>query len=218
MRSLFPDLSGRWTEVNLDTEAKYMFPSNVYRGHNPLLDPSVCKNFVEDFHKRNDADFSYGGYLEDRSNLWRGHYQEKTGAFTHLGVDFNVPAGTRVAAPRESEVVYSFADPDRDVGWGGIVVMRTYDTKDHYLLGHMRKDGLPQVGSKVPRGVTIGYVANYPENGNWYPHLHMQGLSKKLLFTLEMDFRSVDGYSAWRGDLSELYPDPMLLLKKDGKF
>lgn len=211
MRGIFPDLKGRLGYVNLNVESRKMFDAKVYREYNPLLDPSVCEKFVTDIHRREEMDFSYGGYLEDRSHLWRGHYQEKTGAFTHLGVDFNVPVNTAVSVPVPSEVVYTLKDGDEDGGWGGMVVLKTKVVGVHYLFAHLRRETLPSVGSVLPRGSMAGLVAGYPENGNWYPHLHMQVLSPKALAINGLDFRKIDGYAKWSPNLEELYPNPMSL-------
>jgi hypothetical protein len=64
---------------------------------NPLLDPRVSQFMVDEFHRARGVDGSYGSYIEDRRYLLRGSYLSATGAYLHLGVDFNVPQGTRVA-------------------------------------------------------------------------------------------------------------------------
>ena len=91
---------------------------------NPLLDPRICQRMVEEFHAARGVDWSYGGYLEDRRHLWRGSYLEAKGAFVHLGVDFNVPQGTRVAVVEDSVVMLVDDDGDFDGGWGPRVFLK----------------------------------------------------------------------------------------------
>ena len=104
---LFPELIGkRSTLIDLNLEAKKWLASRSTESVNPLLDPTICQNFVVECHQKLGIDFSYGGWLEDRSTLWRGSYLDQKRKYIHLGVDFNVPAGTQVAIERAATVIY----------------------------------------------------------------------------------------------------------------
>ena len=72
---------------------------------------------------RAGAEFSWGGWLEDRAHLWRGSYLPPGGA-VHIGIDINAPAGTRVLSPLEGEVVHAVPDSELGGGWGGWLVLR----------------------------------------------------------------------------------------------
>ena len=103
---IFPDLlNAKWEEVNLDAHAQ----EEIRDEKNPLLDPVACDSWVTGIAKRYGADYTYGGYLEDRAYLWRGHYLPK-GPQEHLGIDYNVPAGTKVALLQDAEVFHIARD------------------------------------------------------------------------------------------------------------
>src|SRR5438105_1028701 len=101
----------RWREAHPSILAKYE--------KNPLYtSPEICQQMIDEMHERLKVMWSYGGWQENRSTLWKDSYMEKEQRFTHLGVDFNVPAGTEVMAPRRMEIVWQDAGDDFDGGWG----------------------------------------------------------------------------------------------------
>ena len=111
---IFPALAGRrWVGADLDAIARVDFPATDYG--NPLNDPWFCDRWVCEVATRLGADHSWGGWLEDRAHLWRGHYLPE-GCAIHLGIDLNVPAGTTVLAPVSGEVMH--AVPCRALGGG----------------------------------------------------------------------------------------------------
>ncbi len=71
---LFPALRGKnFGYIHLNTEARHWLCEQKYAEQlNPLLDPEICSRFIQDTHVKYGLDFSYGGWLEDRSDLWRG--------------------------------------------------------------------------------------------------------------------------------------------------
>ena len=70
---IFPALAGRrWVGANLDAIARIDFPATDHG--NPLNDPWFCDHWVGEVATRLGADHSWGGWLEDRAHLWRGHY------------------------------------------------------------------------------------------------------------------------------------------------
>ena len=70
-----------------------------------------------------------------------------------------------------------------------------------------------KIGSKVKRGEIIAEVANYPENGNWAPHLHFQIMLSMLNF--KVDYPGVC-YSKQEDVWEDICPDPNILFKKIG--
>ena len=72
-----------------------------------------------------------------------------------------------------------------------------------------------KIGSKVKKGEIIAEVANYPENGNWAPHLHFQIMLSMLNF--KVDFPGVC-YSKQEDVWKDICPDPNILFKNKGLF
>src|SRR3954470_6119082 len=48
---------------------------------------------------------TYGGYGEDRRNIWDKTYLKETKQFIHLGVDIQMPKGTEVIAPFDAQLI-----------------------------------------------------------------------------------------------------------------
>lgn len=201
---LFPELEDSWKYLNLGELAKEVVSDN-----NPLLNPENCAIWVEEVHVKNNTKYSYGGYLEDRSILWKGHYH-KPGHAIHLGIDYNVPAGTLVHMPCDGLLIYSNLDEDQNGGWGGKLIFDTEDKNCPFLiLGHL--SDIPTIGKIFKKGDVVGKIANYPYNGNWFPHLHVQTAS---CFKINgVDVTSVDGYSNLYEGIEKDFPNPELLYK-----
>ena len=219
--SLFPWLGGTsFREVNLDEEAmrwRVRYPERFAGGANPLLDPAICQTLLDDLHARLRVEWSYGGYLEDRRHLWQGSYLEGTGNFVHLGIDFHVPQGTPVAAPRAARVFLVDDDGDRDGGWGLRVFLKLDgEPPDDPLLifAHLQGAGM-MPGTRLPRGTVFAEVGGPPDNGNWAPHLHVQTIpSDRLVEVLIEQFAELDGYgpAARVENLRVSFPDPLPLI------
>ena len=202
IRRLFPGLEGDWSKLNVDDIAVdackllNIGPNDP----NPFLDPETVDNWMGFVHKLLRCDYSYGGYLEDRSTLWRGDYQ-KPGELIHLGVDFNVSEGVVVTMPTWGKLVHSFNDPDQNGGWGGKLI---FECKQGYLLfGHL-KDIPNDIGTKYSPGHKIGVVAEAECNGGWGPHLHLQ-----LMREFNPD---VDGYGPYYEGIQKDFFDPLEFL------
>ncbi len=191
---LFPTLSGStWEHVDLDAEARAAFGVT---GTNPLLDPDACAAFVDRIARRLGCDHTYGGYLEDRSTLWRGHYH-RPGHTLHLGVDYNVPAGTPVAAAADATIVRVARDPDGDGGWGGVVFARLdipYRSATHVVYGHLAHRGLPSEGDRMRGGMPFATIGVAAENGGWFPHLHVQCFTDAVAASHGHALEAMDGY------------------------
>lgn len=86
---IFPTLAGKkFGYVSLNTEAlNYVSTSYDFSLENEFLNPELCQQMVESVHKKYGVDFSYGGWMEDRSFLWRKSYLETRQTFIHLGSD-----------------------------------------------------------------------------------------------------------------------------------
>lgn len=223
---LFPTLaSAKFAEVDLNREAEAWIAAyeRVHgRGpRSPLLDPTRCQQFVDGLHARLGVAWSFGGYLEDRSRLWRGNYLEQRGGFIHLGVDFHVPQGTPFVTQCAAAVVLVDDDGDLDGGWGQRIFLKPdlpseSDTWPAVVLiyAHLQNIAV-QPGSRVPAGTVLAEVGGPPHNGNWAPHLHIQALRYDAFARiLTEDFDNLDGYGHPDdlAELAELFPNPMSLV------
>lgn len=212
---LFPDLRhAQYGYVNLNTAAeKWFLRENISQTEiNPLLDPVVCEELIQRIHQERGLDFSYGGWLEDRRALWRGSYLDAQKLFIHLGVDFNVPAGTRVAADTDAEVIRIDSDVPEEGGWGTRIILKPVQGSEVLIYAHLDPNVACSVGDYLKIGDVFANVGRAPQNGGWFPHLHVQcvdaGHFEKLLI---QDLKDLDGYGNENNlfQLSRNFRDPL---------
>jgi hypothetical protein len=194
---LFPSLQNfDWGTINLNECAKII--SKIAPSDEPFLDPKKQIALIELIHSIKEVDCTHGGYLEDRSDLWKGHYHEP-GATWHLGIDYNVPENTSVYLPVKATLIHSVIDKDQYGGWGGKMIFQA-ENGIYFILGHLKN----MMERKVYNpGIYVGEIAGPECNGNWYPHLHVQCMRK-----LDLD---VDGYSKMYDEIKEDFPNPELV-------
>jgi len=212
--SIFPELAGRrWAGAGLDALARAQFPDT--RRGNPLNEPWICDAWVRSVADRSGADHTWGGWMEDRAHLWRGHYLPP-GCSIHLGIDLNVPAGTLVLTPLAGEVLHAVPCRALGGGWGGWFVLRAEAPRhgaDYLLFGHLAHARLPRPGTRLAAGSPVGRVGMPQENGGWFPHLHLQSLSAEAWRQVQRDpDELLDGYGYPQPGLARLFPDPAPLL------
>lgn len=188
----------------------------VRHGQNPLLDPTLCQEMVEREHEELGLAFSYGGWLEDRSTLWRGSYLDKNRAYLHLGVDFNAPIGTMISASHTMTVVDISDDHPDPHGWGRRIIAELVDEPVTLVYGHV--DNITcEVGEEVRAGALFADIAPPSHNGGWYPHLHVQAITREAWerhYKLH-PLHSLDGYGCLtdRADWARTFPDPMRYIR-----
>lgn len=209
---LFPDLSKqRFGYLNLNEAAqRWVSQHNISANdRNPLLDPNVCQTMVDEVHRERGLDFSYGGWMEDRRDLWRGSYLDTHQTYIHLGVDFNVPAGTHVAAEYTAEVIRIDSDIPEEGGWGTRVILQPITnlketSSDVLIYAHLDPEINCRIGDQLKRGDVFANVGQAPDNGGWFSHLHVQCVEIALFEQLlKNDLRDLDGYGAEK-DIHEL--------------
>lgn len=198
---LFPQLvKSKWGKIDINDIAidlnKLLAPMLKMLGKNPFLDPYVCEQWKEFIHKIKEIDYSWGGYLEDRSTIWKGHYHAE-GVTTHVGVDYYVPTGTEVHLPVDAVLMDCAYDPDPCGGWGGKLIFT--HNNGHFLLGHL-KEIVAEPGKRYKAGDVIGVVAEPEKNGGWSPHLHVQCMREYN--------PDVDGYLSNYSGIEKDYPNP----------
>lgn len=211
--TIFPELLGaKWGQANLGKLAENSFPDTDSR--NLLLNAYFCDQWVLQVARNLKVDFTWGGHFENRKHLWRGYYKNAQ-KVTHLGVDYNVPAGTKVAAPRKCTVVDSWADTSINNGWGGRLILQLdepWENAPYLVLGHLAHANLPQVGQVFEAGEIITVTGEPYENGGWFPHLHVQCVNEDFYQAHKSDLTLLDGYYLVEGKPYDFAPDPSLLV------
>lgn len=212
---LFPELAGkRFGYLNLNEESRRWLTRNKIKSKdpNPLLDPAVSDRMVREAHQVLDLDWSYGGWMEDRSDKLRGAYVEATGNFLHLGVDFNVPAGTKVASDDLRLVLRVIPDVPEPGGWGTRVILKSFVKDEVIVYGHLAPNVRCHEGQTVDLNEVFATVGDSAQNGGWFPHLHVQCIEgpyyRAQLNEGELEF---DGYGHPndRMRLAKIFGDPM---------
>lgn len=210
------DLARREAERNPAPEAQALRDAPV----GPLLEPAVGQSWLDRWLAELGADCAWGGYLEDRWDLWRGSYLNPPGAasgrFTtavHLGVDYFVPAGSVVRLPRDGVLLATQYD-DTPGGWGGRVVVRVPTERGDLFvtLAHLERPWLV-VGSERRAGEAVGIVGTPAANGGWLAHLHVQ--VDRRFFLDEDGYRTGVWAEPGSRDLAilrERFPDPEAVL------
>ncbi len=159
-----------------------------------------------------------GGYLEPRPIYTSTAYDKignkgRESRTIHLGTDFWLPEKTPVHALFKGEVVMATNDAG-DKEYGGLVVLKHQEESLDFftLYGHLSVASATKyaVGDCIEKGEKIAELGNYPENGNWVPHLHFQILLS--LFDYKNDFPGVTYFSqlaVWKS----VCPNPNLLFQ-----
>ena len=196
--------------------------SSPFVGHqNDFNNLDLFQFKIEQLQKEVPTKILAGGYLEPR-NLYTSTEYDTIGNYgnqsrtIHIGVDFWLPENTPVHALFDGEVVIV----ENDIGdkeYGGLVVLK-HQQKDfcfYTLYGHNTAQSVlkHKLGAIVKKGAQVAALANYPENGNWAPHLHFE-ITLSLL-DYKTDFPGVAYFNqidVWKS----LCPDPNLLFKIDG--
>lgn len=195
-----------WRQLSLNEYADADFGAWMGKRQpkaNPLLDPAFCGDWVTQLAKRKSVDYTWGGYMENRSTLWRGHYM-KRGHFTHYGVDLNVPQGVEIYCPRPFAIHEVYHRADQCGGWGCRVVVET--NRGLVVFAHLDLTEPLHPGRSYPSGYRLGIVAGPGFNGGWYPHLHLQGLRSLDLLD------GLDGYGKRYRGMEKDYPNPIDIL------
>ncbi|MGI9531110.1 aminotransferase class III-fold pyridoxal phosphate-dependent enzyme [Lutimonas sp.] len=214
-------------------ELSQMFPS---RNSNDCrhVDLSVSSTWLGHLEEFSDFDFFEfkinklqqehpdkiiaGGYLEPRLVYTTEAYmkmgnERPESRTVHLGVDFWLPAGTPVHSFLDGEVLLAVND-EGDKEYGGLIILK-HKLKEltfYTLYGHLSVESAlaRKQGDIVKPGDYLASLGDYPENGNWPPHLHFEILLSMLDF--EKDFPGVAYHSevdVWKS----LCPDPNAFFK-----
>ena len=217
----FPELAGKkFGYMNLNLEAKEWSASrDSSHEKKNLLDPDVCQEMVEDTRRKHSVDFSYGGWMEDRSFLWHGSYLDSESKYMHLGIDINVPAGTTVLADFGATVIKVDDDYLDDGGWGPRLILKHATEPLYFIYAHLAETSY-QAGDTIKKGDALAKIGQPPFNGNWFPHLHVQCISADYFEELEKNnaWQELDGYGTEADKALNMarFPDPTHHLSLDG--
>lgn len=213
LKRLFPTIAKKEV-VNLDLSV-----SSTWLGHQSEFNNLDLFQFkIDQLQKEHPKKIIAGGYLEPRplytsdSYDKRGNYGKESRT-VHLGVDFWLPANTPVHALFDGEVVVAVNDAGEKEYGGLIIIKHQVNNFTFYTLyGHNTVESVLKFkpGSLIRKGDKICELANYPENGNWAPHLHFQIMLSLLGY--KDDFPGVT-YPSQVKIWKDICPDPNLLFK-----
>jgi murein DD-endopeptidase MepM/ murein hydrolase activator NlpD len=159
--------------------------------------------------------WGFAAYLEPRDSLLAYYPQmvaEKR--FTHLGLDVIVPRGVPLHAPLDATVEQTGYEAG-DGNYGGFVLLKheaPWFETFYSFYGHLCRTRLPREGRTLTAGEPFAEIGDYHENGNWFPHTHIQVITEK---GRAMGYVS-KGYCA-REDLAsmnDLCPSPIPLFRR----
>ena len=213
--SILPDFARQSAAlINLDDQASAYLAVNPAT-KSPFLAPDFLHDFLEVFHRHAGVAYSWGGYLEDRRNLWKGSYLDDHAA-VHLGIDVNVPAGSRISVAYACHVERIVHDPDQNGGWGSVIMFaldQPVGQISHFLYAHFGRNGIQvQEGQNLKAGDIAGILGKPHENGGWYEHLHVQAMTAQAWNRLRGDLAKFDGYGSSKNAHPD-FPDPAPILR-----
>ncbi|KAA0990523.1 peptidoglycan DD-metalloendopeptidase family protein [Dyadobacter aurulentus] len=181
-----------------------------------LSETGEFSSFVFDELLQKNAYTGIGGYGEDRIIYrHRKHFggDSVNARSIHLGTDIWIDAGEAVFAPLAGKV-HSFAFNDNYGDYGPTIVLahELADIKFYTLYGHLSLSSLEGMiaGKSIEAGEHFAFIGNYPENGDWPPHLHFQIIAD--MGNYQGDFPGVSSIQDKLHYLS-LCPDPNLILR-----
>lgn len=168
--------------------------------------------------RRDGAEVGVGRY--DEARCWYGGElfaapsdQAPRRRTVHLGIDLFLPAGAPVFAPLKGRIVGSAVNAGR-LDYGPTLVLEHEPApgiRFFTLYGHLDAASIQawSVGDTVGHGDRLAAIGDYPDNGDWVPHLHFQVIADMLGET--DNFAGVaapDEREVWLS----LCPDPNLIL------
>ena len=181
MKDLTPNSffkSPHYNFVNINLNQFFLVRRNFIPS---VKDPKYLDNELKKLNIK-----TYGGYGENRKDIWKGTYLDENANYTHLGVDININRGSDLFCPFDAEVIDVFDDTDTKIGWGGRIIIRKDKDGPFIILAHLDPHTLTKK-NYVKMGESLGKIGTWPTNGNTFEHLHLQ-----LRYT--DDFDIMDGY------------------------
>lgn len=158
----------------------------------------------------NNVSWWLGWYLEDRSYILTGTHIQKEWRIFHLGIDILFQSGTSLYSPLDS-IIYERWYESGDGNYGGYVIMKysVSGSEFYALYGHLAVDSITSE-SAVKRWEKFAELWKESENGNWFPHLHLQVFTGR-----DLDIWKNKGYCKLENiaRMKYLCPDPSFLFR-----
>ena len=125
-----------------------------------------------------------GGFFENRAIYRRSsHYDGAEARSLHLGLDIWMVAGTPLYSPLSGKI-HSLQDNQGFGNYGPTIITQHQLEEETFfvLYGHLDSESLNlwQAGDSLEAGQRVGYIGDFPENGDWPPHLHWQIMTDML--------------------------------------
>ena len=164
------DIEPIYVSLDNDSEYRHLFENLTQVDFQKNLDNLVLSNYTT---------WSISGYLENRASILSDYPQMiEEERIYHLGIDINLPRGTKLYAPCESEIVLSRYESG-DGNYGGMTILKIQNDEIYYMLfGHLNPDNLPNEGYKLKKGELFATLGEMSQNGNWFYHTHLQILTQ----------------------------------------
>lgn len=206
-RPIFPGLRGDPFVADLSWQSQLVenSPARDQRAFQEILDRTMAPDYL----------WGFSPYLERRDTLLADCPQmaaEKR--FYHLGMDIIVPVDTPLCAPLDAVVVESSYEAGEG-NYGAFVLLR-HDSQSYSpffsLYGHLSRQHLPTVGQALKAGEIFSHIGDFPDNGNWFHHTHLQIITEKGLaegylskgYCVEHDLKA----------MNDLCPSPVPLFRR----
>jgi hypothetical protein len=219
LQKLFPHASASFGIVNLDEEVE-----RFHQEEDSKLDPLVPENtqqIINCVHQREKVEWSFGGWMENRSYMWKGSYLDEGKKYIHLGIDFNLPAHTWVTIPFDGEILHVDTKNEADLDWGTRIFTQPYNSDKVFIFAHLDPQVNVQRGQFLPARALMARLGSSDVNGHVFPHLHLQVMTRAAYdYHQGSDFAELDGYGFEKDkeDLMKQFPDPLLSLIEVSNF
>lgn len=161
-------------------------PNNKRLATIDLTNTNAFDNYILEILTQSSKSYGIGGYLEQRAIYKRSQIfatAEENFRDIHLGIDIWAHAGHHVYAPLDGQV-HSFQN---NVGFGnyGPTVILEHQLEEitfYSLYGHLALSDLGKlkIGQKIRKRELLCHLGDFPENGDWPPHLHFQLISDMM--------------------------------------
>ena len=180
-----------------------------------LTEISVFSDYVFEVMLTKNQYIGIGGYDENRVIYRkRDHFTNQENARSiHLGIDIWADAGEAIYAPLNG-VIHSFAFNNNPGDYGPTIILKheLEGIEFYTLYGHLSLESLNVLyeGKKFAAGEKIATIGNFPENGDWPPHLHFQVISE--IGDYKGDYPGVSSVEN-REYFLRICPDPNLILR-----
>jgi peptidoglycan LD-endopeptidase LytH len=179
-----------------------------------IKDTASLNDFILNQIKQNGKICAVGGYLEKRNLYQRSPVFDKEGGDRriHLGIDIWAEAGTGIFSPFDAKI-HSFKNNHHFGDYGPTIILEHREKGNVFytLYGHLSLSSLENktIRQSIGKNEKFATIGEFPENGDWPPHLHFQVILDMNGFV--GDFPGVCS----EADLpyySKLCPDPSGLL------